>query len=260
MTSLVCQSVDVSIGGKQICSGLEFELSPGQFWGLLGPNGIGKTTLLKCMAGLSRPDSGRVLLENQPMDKLPRRAIARLLGMLQQHTVYIFDASVLETADPVYGGWGKLHKFPHPEAIDFALIRWSQTGDEAMRKLVLRTLRNMQAGEIHDQVEGGFYRYATSPDWNAPHFEGESLLGGLASFKAHVSCTLWNARAIPGAEKHFPAGGPRGVSSVGRALQWHCRGQGFDSPILHHPPPRPAFRDERSPLNARTARAAAPVA
>jgi uncharacterized protein YyaL (SSP411 family) len=79
--------------------------------------------------------------------------------------------TVLGSADPQWGGWGREHKFPHPEAIDFALIRWSQTGDEAMRKLVLRTLRNMQRGEIHDRVEGGFYRYATSPDWNAPHFE-----------------------------------------------------------------------------------------
>jgi uncharacterized protein len=79
--------------------------------------------------------------------------------------------ALLESADPKWGGWGMQHKFPHPEAIDFALIRWSQTGDEAMRKLVLRTLRNMQQGEIHDRVEGGFYRYATSRDWNAPHYE-----------------------------------------------------------------------------------------
>jgi len=98
MTSLACHSLDVSIAGKHICSNLNFELEPGQFWCLLGPNGIGKTTLLKCMAGLSAPDSGTVLLENQVIDKLPRRAIARLLGMLQQHTVYVFDASVLETA------------------------------------------------------------------------------------------------------------------------------------------------------------------
>ncbi|MGA9575582.1 MAG: ABC transporter ATP-binding protein [Lysobacterales bacterium] len=98
MTSLACQSLDVSIAGKNICSKLTMTLEPGQLWGLLGPNGIGKTTLLKCMAGLSSPDSGNVLLENQAIDKLPRRLIARLLGMLQQHTVYIFDASVLETA------------------------------------------------------------------------------------------------------------------------------------------------------------------
>ncbi len=98
MTTLACQSLDVSIAGKNICNKLALTLGPGQFWGLLGPNGIGKTTLLKCMAGLSAPDSGSVLLENQAIDKLPRRLIARLLGMLQQHTVYIFDASVLETA------------------------------------------------------------------------------------------------------------------------------------------------------------------
>jgi len=98
MTSLACQALDVSIAGKKICNGLDMTIEPGQFWGLLGPNGIGKTTLLKCMAGLNAPDRGSVLLENQSIDKLPRRVVARLLGMLQQHTVYIFDATVLETA------------------------------------------------------------------------------------------------------------------------------------------------------------------
>ena len=98
MTSLACQSMDVSIAGKVVCTQLDLQLAPGQFWGLLGPNGIGKTTLLKCMAGLSAPDTGSVLLADQAIEKLPRRTIARLLGMLQQHTVYLFDASVLETA------------------------------------------------------------------------------------------------------------------------------------------------------------------
>jgi len=98
MTSLVCHSLDVSIAGHTVCTDLDLELAAGQFWGLLGPNGIGKTTLLKCMAGLTLADAGSVLLQNQDIEKLPRRVIARLLGMLQQHTVYVFDASVLETA------------------------------------------------------------------------------------------------------------------------------------------------------------------
>ncbi len=119
---LACQSLDVSIAGKPICSKLDLELKPGQFWGLLGPNGIGKTTLLKCMAGLSTPDSGAVLLENQAIDKLPRRAIARLLGMLQQHTVYVFDASVLETAmtgrHPHLGYWEREGPQDKQKALD----------------------------------------------------------------------------------------------------------------------------------------------
>ena len=122
MTSLVCQSLDVSIGGKRICAGLDLELNAGQFWGLLGPNGIGKTTLLKCMAGLSLPDKGTVLLEKQAIDKLPRRAIARLLGMLQQHTVYVFDARVLETAmtgrHPHLGHWEREGPQDKQKALD----------------------------------------------------------------------------------------------------------------------------------------------
>lgn len=78
---------------------------------------------------------------------------------------------VLENADPQWGGWGREHKFPNTEALDFALVRWSQTGDQAMLQLVRRTLRCMQEGEIHDKVEGGFYRYATQPDWSGPNHE-----------------------------------------------------------------------------------------
>jgi iron complex transport system ATP-binding protein len=122
MTSLACQSLDVSIAGNKICGSLDIELEPGQIWGLLGPNGIGKTTLLKCMSGLSVPDSGAVLLENQVIDKLPRRTIARLLGMLQQHTVYVFDASVLETAmtgrHPHLGYWEREGPEDKQKALD----------------------------------------------------------------------------------------------------------------------------------------------
>jgi iron complex transport system ATP-binding protein len=99
MTStLTCQSLDLGIAGKSICKQLDLQLETGQLWGLMGPNGIGKTTLLKCMAGLLEPDAGNVLLDGQAISELPRRGVARLLGMLQQHTVYVFDASVLETA------------------------------------------------------------------------------------------------------------------------------------------------------------------
>jgi len=80
-------------------------------------------------------------------------------------------ATLMETADPVNGGWGTRHKFPHPEALHFATVRWSQTGDPETLGLVLRTLRRMQQGEIYDEVEGGFYRYATQADWSVPHHE-----------------------------------------------------------------------------------------
>ena len=109
MSTLSCQNLDLRIAAVRVVKGLDLEIRPGEFWGLLGPNGIGKTTLLKCLAGLLEPLSGSVQLESRAILELPRRMLARHVGMLQQHTVYVFDASVLQTAltgrHPYLGYW-----------------------------------------------------------------------------------------------------------------------------------------------------------
>ena len=109
MTQLSCHSVGLEIAGKQIVSGLNLGFEPGQFWGLMGANGIGKTTLMKCLAGLISPDAGSVSLDGQEILNLNRKSVARRVGMMQQHTVYVFDASVLQTVltgrHPHLGNW-----------------------------------------------------------------------------------------------------------------------------------------------------------
>jgi iron complex transport system ATP-binding protein len=109
MTVLACDGLGVRIAGVKVVSGLDLQLEPGQFWGLLGPNGIGKTTLLKCLSGIFPPAAGRVLLESRDIAGLPRRLLARHVGMLQQHTAYVFDSRVLQTAltgrHPHLGYW-----------------------------------------------------------------------------------------------------------------------------------------------------------
>lgn len=98
MSRLSCEQVDVRIAGIQVVNGLDLEIRRGEFWGILGPNGIGKTTLLKCLSGLEPAYAGKVLLANRDISQLPRKLLARHIGMLQQHTVYVFDSSVLQTA------------------------------------------------------------------------------------------------------------------------------------------------------------------
>jgi uncharacterized protein YyaL (SSP411 family) len=80
-------------------------------------------------------------------------------------------ATLIETSDPVHGGWGARQKFPHPEALHLLVVRWSETGDARTLDTVLRTLRSMQAGAIHDRVEGGFYRFSRGADWSVPQTE-----------------------------------------------------------------------------------------
>ena len=111
MITLGCETLDVQIANIRVVNKLEMELAAGEFWGLLGPNGIGKTTLLKCLAGLTAPASGQVVLESRNIAELPRKLLARHIGMLQQHTVYVFDSSVMQTAltgrHPHLGYWDR---------------------------------------------------------------------------------------------------------------------------------------------------------
>ncbi len=73
--------------------------------------------------------------------------------------------------DPVWGGVGDRPKFPARLPVRF-LLRWHRrTGDAESLRMAVLTLERMAAGGIHDQVGGGFHRYATDRRWHVPHFE-----------------------------------------------------------------------------------------
>ncbi len=119
MTVLECKHLDLTIADVEVAADLNLKLAPGEFWGLLGPNGIGKTTLLRCLAGLTTPASGQVLLGSRDITTLPRKRVAQHVGMLQQHTVYVFDSSVMQT---VLTG-----RHPH-------LAYWEREGPDDLQK------------------------------------------------------------------------------------------------------------------------------
>ncbi len=72
--------------------------------------------------------------------------------------------------DSLNGSWGGAPKFPQPMTLDFLLARIA-AGDGRSRTMVRYTLDRMADGGIHDQLGGGFHRYATDPIWLVPHFE-----------------------------------------------------------------------------------------
>ncbi len=68
---LELRDVAKSFGPVQAVAGVSLELCRGEFFALLGPSGCGKTTLLRLLAGLERPDRGRIFLDGQEITDLP---------------------------------------------------------------------------------------------------------------------------------------------------------------------------------------------
>ncbi|MBI2763817.1 MAG: thioredoxin domain-containing protein [Chloroflexi bacterium] len=73
--------------------------------------------------------------------------------------------------DATTGGWGGAPKFPQPMTIEFLLGRSAATGDPRAIAVASRALDALARGGIHDQLGGGFHRYATDAHWLVPHFE-----------------------------------------------------------------------------------------
>jgi len=76
---LKLQAVDLSKSyrGRRVVDDVELEIGQGEVVGLLGPNGAGKTTTFYILVGLTRPDSGRVLLNGDEITDLPMYLRAR---------------------------------------------------------------------------------------------------------------------------------------------------------------------------------------
>ncbi len=79
--------------------------------------------------------------------------------------------TMLSQCDLQHGGFGSSPKFPMPGAIEFLIKRFFLTKDESIGNAAKKTLESMAHGGIHDQIGGGFHRYAVDEKWIVPHFE-----------------------------------------------------------------------------------------
>jgi hypothetical protein len=108
--------------------------------------------VLEALAGLDRPDT--VVAAREPLLERGYRDLAA-------------------SFDHQRGGFGSAPKFPSVANLDFLLRVWARDpklGGPAL-EMVTGQLDAMRAGGIHDQLGGGFHRYATDRAWLVPHFE-----------------------------------------------------------------------------------------
>lgn len=91
-----CGSSPVFAGGRQILQGIDLELRPKEFLGIIGPNGSGKSTFLKCVYRVQKPTTGKIYFNGKKLDEFSYRESALKLAVVAQHNFYNFDFSVLD--------------------------------------------------------------------------------------------------------------------------------------------------------------------
>jgi len=143
---LEATAIDVRYAGASAAavSGASLTVAAGEFVGLAGPNGSGKTSMLRALLGLLRPDAGVVLLDHRPLASWHRRELAEVIGALPQREEPAFPLTVRETV--LLGRWARLGPFAPVTAADEravaeALDRCDMSGFER------RTIDTLSGGE-----------------------------------------------------------------------------------------------------------------
>jgi iron complex transport system ATP-binding protein len=83
-------------GAPLVVDGIAVRLAGGALTGILGPNGSGKTSLLRLLSGTRRPTAGRVMLGDRPLETLSRREVAQQIAVVPQETELAFEYTALE--------------------------------------------------------------------------------------------------------------------------------------------------------------------
>src|SRR6478752_4641834 len=118
---LSASNISFAYGSATVLRGVSMDVPNRGFVGILGPNGSGKTTMLKVLAGTRRPAGGRVMLDGQELLRISRGALARRMAVVPQETHLAFAYSVLEVV--LMGRYPHLGAFEVEGPRDYELAR-----------------------------------------------------------------------------------------------------------------------------------------
>ena len=143
MTRLLTEAVTLGYGDRAVVHEVSVAIPDGQVTVVVGPNACGKSTLLKGLARLVRPQGGTVLLDGEAIHRRPTKEVAKVLGLLPQNPIAPDGVAV---ADLVGRG-----RHPHQGVF----TRWTAEDRAAVQEAMVLTDTLELADRAVDELSGG---------------------------------------------------------------------------------------------------------
>lgn len=132
---LSVQSVSKYYGDKKVLDEISFTVEKGSSLGIIGPNGVGKSTLLKMISGLIEPSSGEIQYNGKNIFQLPHKKLAQKMAVLSQNGLPSYPISVIDTV--------LMGRYPH--------LRWYEREGKKDLEIVEKVMEQTEISHLKDK-------------------------------------------------------------------------------------------------------------
>jgi iron complex transport system ATP-binding protein len=134
------RDVRFSYDGMEVIKGVNLSIDQGRIVGLLGANGVGKSTLLKLLTGILSTRHGKILYRGKELKYLPKREISRRIAYVPQSPTFGFPFTVSEII--------KMGRAPYQGRFEFENDRDNELAFQAMETVGITHLQDRLVSEI----------------------------------------------------------------------------------------------------------------